>query len=45
MALAVEAKRIAAEFELSDTNLNTISLEFVQQMSARNQHFPLGIFF
>ncbi|TVY90008.1 Glucokinase, partial [Lachnellula willkommii] len=32
MALAAEAKRIAADFEISDTDLNKINLEFVQQM-------------
>ncbi|TVY35365.1 Glucokinase, partial [Lachnellula subtilissima] len=32
MVLAVEAKRIAAEFEISDTKLNEINLEFIQQM-------------
>lgn len=45
MALAAEAKRIAADFEISDTDLNKINLEFVQQMSAHNQPFTLGIFF
>jgi hypothetical protein len=45
MALATEAKRIAAEFELSDNDVKKIGAEFIEQMSAHNLHFTLGIFF
>jgi hypothetical protein len=38
MALATEAKRIAAEFELPDSDVKKIGLEFIEQMSAHNQH-------
>lgn len=34
MKLTIEAKRIAAEFELTDEDVNKIGKEFVLEMSA-----------
>lgn len=45
MALATEAKRIAAEFELTDNDVKKIGVEFIEQMSACNQISQLGIKF
>lgn len=41
MALATEARRIAAEFDLPDTDVQRIGAEFIEQMSARNYHKKL----
>jgi hypothetical protein len=34
MKLTIEAKRIAAEFELTDDDVNKIGKEFIREMSA-----------
>ena len=38
MALAEASKRVSAEFELSDGDVNKIVTEFIAEMSAYNQH-------
>jgi hypothetical protein len=37
MALAAEAKRVAAEFELSDDDVRKVVAEFIAEMGAYNQ--------
>jgi hypothetical protein len=38
MALAEASKRVAAEFDLTDEDVNKIVKEFIVEMSAYNQH-------
>lgn len=41
MALLAEAKRVAAEFELTDQDVQKVVAEFLDEMSAYNQHQSL----